>query len=147
MAAAVPFIAAGAAATSSIMEGAQARAVASAQAAGMRNEARNVALEAGAAEEAKRRETREAFGELRAAGAQAGLSESVTFEDAYRQAATAAELDALNIAYSGETRRKGLLYEAAVTRAARPSWAQIGLSAGTRALTGYTAGGGKLPSK
>ena len=147
MAAAIPFVAAGAAATSAIMEGAQARAIGSAQAAGLANEARNVGLEAGAAEEAKRRETRREFGELRAAGAQAGVLESASFDDAYRQAATAAELDAMNIAYSGETKRKGLLYESAVTRASRPSWAQIGISAGARALTGYSAGGGKLPSK
>ena len=131
---------------------AQQRAIGKAQARGLEEQARAAGLEAGIEEEAQRRQAAFQMGETRAAGAQMGLAESVTFGDVYSQAATAAELDALNIRFTGEGRRKGLMYEAAVTRAARPKWGAAIISAGARALGTYSglkgpsAAGGVKPS-
>jgi len=145
--AALPFIAAAASAISTIAETSQQRKVGEAQARGLEEQARAAALEAGAAEETQRRQAREAFGETRAAGAQMGLLESASFADAYSAAATAAELDALNIRYEGEGRRRGLMFEAGATRAAKPLWGPAILSAGTNALMAFSAAGGKMPQK
>ena len=142
----IPFIAAAASATATIAETAQARKVGETQARGLEEAARAASLEAGVAEEAQRRQAREAFGETRAAGAQMGLLESASFADAYSAAATAAELDALNIRYEGEGRRRGLMFEAGATRAAKPLWGPAILSAGTNALMAFSAAGGKLPA-
>jgi hypothetical protein len=142
----IPFIAAAASAVSTIAETAQARKVGEAQARGIEEQARAASLEAGAAEESQRRQAREAFGETRAAGAQMGLLESASFADAYSQAATAAELDALNIRYEGEGRRRGLMFEAGATRAAKPLWGPAIIAAGTNALTAYAGAGGKMPA-
>jgi hypothetical protein len=118
MAVAVPFIAAAAAAGSSHDgDGAQQRQVGAAQARALEMEASVARRQAGMEEEALRRDTQRQFGELRAAGGQAGLLDSVTFGDVYKQAATAAELDALSLAYQGETQAAGLLTEARITRA------------------------------
>ena len=144
--AALPFIAAAAAAVSTITETAQERKIGETQARGLEEQARATALEAGAAEEAQRRQAREAFGETRAAGAQMGLLESASFADVYSQAATAAELDALNIRYEGEGRRRGLIFEAGATRAAKPLWGPAILRAGTNALMAYSGAGGKMPT-
>jgi hypothetical protein len=144
--AALPFIAAAASAVGTLAETGQARAIGKAQAVGLEEQARAATLEAGAAEEAQRRQARAAFGETRAAGAQMGLLESTSFADAYSQAATMAELDALNIRSAGESRRRGLMYEAGVTRAARPKWGPAVLSAGTKALSAFVGTGGTLPS-
>jgi len=138
-------IAAAAKFTASVSETAQQRAIGAAQARGLEEQARATGLQAGIEEEAQRREAAFQMGETRAAGAQMGLTESVTFGDVFSQAATMAELDALNIRYTGEGRRKGLLYEAAVTRAARPKWGPALLAAGTKALGAYTGAGGTLP--
>lgn len=144
MAQAIPFIAAAAAATSTAMAGGQQRQVGAAQARQLEVEASVARRQAGLEEEQLRRETQRGFGELRAAGAQAGLSESVSFGDVYKQAATAAELDALSLAYQGETQAQGLLTEARITRAARPSWSQIALQSVSAGLGGYTGAGGSL---
>ena len=145
--AALPFIAAAASAVSTLAETAQARAVGAAQARGIEEQARAVGLETGLIEENQRKVARRQFGETRAAGAQFGLLESPSFIDSANQAAVMAELDALNIRYEGETKRKGLLYESAVTRAARPKWGPAILSAGTNALMAFSAAGGKMPQK
>jgi len=142
MAQAIPFIAAAASATSSLMATGQQRQVGAAQAKALEVQAGVKRTETGLAEEALGREQRRQFGELRAAGAQAGLTESVTFGDVYKQAATAAELDRLMTAYQGETEAQSLLTEARITRAARPSWAQGILQAGSAGLQGYRAGKG-----
>jgi hypothetical protein len=138
-------IAGGSQFAASVAETAQARAIGAAQARGLEEQARATGLQAGIEEEAQRREAAFQMGEARAAGAQMGLAESATFGDVYGQAATMAELDALNIRYTGEGRRRGLLYEAAVTRAARPKWGPSLLAAGTKALGAYTGAGGTLP--
>lgn len=143
--AALPFIAAAASAASTLAETAQQRAIGAAQARGLEEQARATGLQAGIEEEAQRRQAAFQMGEARAAGAQMGLAESATFGDVYGQAATMAELDALNIRYTGEGRRRGLMYEAAVTRAARPKWGPALLAAGTKALGAYTGAGGTLP--
>jgi hypothetical protein len=140
-------IAAAASAGSSLMATGQQRAVGAAQARALEVEAGVARRQAGLETEALGRETRRQFGELRAAGAQAGLSDSVTFGDVYKQAATAAELDALSLAYQGETQAAGLLTEARITRASRPSWTQGILQAGSAALGGYAGAGGTLPSR
>lgn len=146
MAQALPFIAAAAAAASSLMATGQQRQVGAAQARALEMEAGVARRQAGLEEEALRRETQRQFGELRAAGAQAGLTESVTFGDVYKQAATAAELDALSLAYQGETQAGSLLTEARITRASRPSWTQGILQATAAGLGGYAGAGGTLPS-
>jgi hypothetical protein len=144
--AALPFIAAAAQFVSTIAETQQARAVGEAQALGIEEQAATVSRAAGAQEEAQRMAAKFQMGELRAAAGQKGISESVTFGDVYGQAGTMAELDALNIRYTGEGRRKGLLYEAAVTRAARPKWGPALLAAGTKALGAYGQAGGTFGS-
>lgn len=146
MAQAIPFIAAAAAATSTAMAGRQQRQVGAAQARQLEVEASVARRQAGLEAEALGRETRRQFGELRATGAQARLLDSVSFGDVYNQAATAAELDALSLAYQGETQAQGLLAEARITRAARPSWAQIVLQSASAGLGGYTGAGGTLPA-
>lgn len=112
----IPLIASAASAGVSMMSGAgEARSAARAEGANataLERQAEVTAREASLAEEAKRRQTRADFGELRASGAEAGVSASNSFADAYSQAATAAELDALNIRYQGMQKRAGLLYEA-----------------------------------
>jgi hypothetical protein len=136
-----------AAAGSSMMAGAQQRQVGAAQARALEMEASVARRQAGMEEEALRRDTQRQFGELRAAGGQAGLLDSVTFGDVYKQAATAAELDALSLAYQGETQARGLLTEARITRAARPSWTQIALQSASAGMGGYAGAGGTLPSR
>lgn len=126
----------GLAAFSEILSGVSARRAGTAQKRALREQARATGIEARAAESALRRQTRRAFGELRAAGAQAGVAGSVTFGDVYAQSAAEAELDALNIRYQGTTARSGLLYDAKMAKALRPTWGQIGISAGARALSG-----------
>ena len=144
--AALPFIAAAASAAGTLAETAQARAVGKAQAQATEEAARAVGLETTAQVEAQRREARRLAGEQRAAGAQMGMLESPTFLDVTSQSNVAAELDALMLAYQGETQRKSLMTEAAMTRAARPKWGPAILSAGTNALMAFTGAGGKLPS-
>ena len=149
MAAALPYIAiagASTAAVASLMTTGQQRQVGAAQARALEMEASVARRQAGMEEEALRRDTRRQFGELRAAGSQAGLLDSVTFGDVYKQAATAAELDALSLAYQGETQAQGLLTEARITRASRQSWAQGILHASMLGIGNYASAGGTLPS-
>jgi hypothetical protein len=135
----------GAAATaSSLMSTGQQRQVGAAQARALEVEASVARRQAGLETEALGRETRRQFGELRAAGGQAGLLDSVTFGDVYKQAATAAELDALSLAYQGETQAQGLLTEAKITRASRPSWTQGILQAMSLGIGGYASAGGTM---
>jgi hypothetical protein len=126
------------------MATAQERAVGEAQAKALEVGAGVKRTEAGLESEALAAQQRRQFGELRAAGAEAGLTESVTFGDVYRQAAAAAELDRSLIEYQGETQARGLLTEAKITRAARPSWAQGILRAASAGVQGYAGGGGSL---
>jgi hypothetical protein len=146
MAQGIPFIGAAISAVSSLMDTAQQREVAKAQENMLKGEASVARRQAGMQEEALRRDTQRQFGELRAAGAQAGLLQSVSFADVYKQAATAAELDALSTAYQGETEAQSLLTEAAITRASRPSWTQGILRAASATVGGYQSAGGTLPT-
>jgi len=139
-------IAAAAKFTASVSETAQARAVGEAQALGIEEQAATVSRAAGAQEEAQRMAAKFQMGETRAAASQMGIAESVTFGDVFGQAETMAELDALNIRTAGESRRRGLMYEAGVTRAARPKLGPALLAAGTKALGAYVGAGGSLPS-
>jgi hypothetical protein len=140
-------VAAAASAASSLMATGQQRQVGAAQARALEVEASVARRQAGLETEALGRETRRQFGELRAAGGQAGLLDSVTFGDVYKQAATAAELDALSLAYQGETQAGGLLTEARIVRASRPSWVQGILQAASAGAGGYAGAGGTLPSR
>jgi hypothetical protein len=139
-------VSAAASATSSLMATGQQRQLAAAQARGLEVEASVARQQAGLEAEALGRETRRQFGESRALAGELGLRDSITFGDVYKQAATAAELDALNLSYQGETRAGGLLTEARITRAARPSWAQGILQAASAGLSGYAGAGGTLPT-
>ena len=136
-----------ASATSSLMSTGQQRQVGAAQARALEVEAGVARRQAILESEALGRETRRQFGELRAAGAQAGLLDSVSFGDVYKQAATAAELDALSLAYQGETQAAGLLTEARIVRASRPSWTQGVLQAIGAGAGGYAGAGGTLPQR
>ena len=140
-------VAAVAAATSSLMTTGQQRQVGAAQARALEVEAGVARRQAGLESEALGRETRRQFGELRAAGAQAGLLESASFGDVYKQAATAAELDALSLAYQGETQAQGLLTEARISRAARPTWTQGVIQASMLGIGQYAAAGGTFPKR
>jgi len=62
-----------------------------------------------AQEEAQRRQAKQVLGEQRAALAQAGIGLSGSAADVYGQSAANAELDALNIRYTGELDARGLL--------------------------------------
>jgi len=142
----IPFIAAAASAVGTLAETGQQRAIGKAQAQATEEAARAVGLETTAQVEAQRREARRLAGEQRAFGAQEGMLRSPTFLDVTAQSNVAAELDSLMLAYQGETQRKSLMTEAAMTRAARPKWGPAILSAGTNALMAFTSTGGKLPS-
>ncbi len=68
--------------------------------------------EAGAAEEARRREGRQVLGAARAGAAQSGTAG--TYAGVIRQSAVAAELDALNERYRGQTQARALRSDAAL---------------------------------
>jgi hypothetical protein len=72
--------------------------------------------QANAREEAQRRVARQALGEQRAALSQAGIGLSGSAADIYRQSATNAELDALNIRYEGGLQTRGLLAQSELGR-------------------------------
>lgn len=67
--------------------------------------------QAGAAEEAQRRQAREVLARQRAAIGQSGFTNSGSFAKVQEQSAVEAELDALNIRYGGTLRRQGMLVE------------------------------------
>lgn len=71
--------------------------------------------QAGAREEAQRRQARQVLGEQRAALSQAGIGLSGSAADVYGQSAANAELDALNIRYEGELDARGLLAQSQLT--------------------------------
>ncbi len=79
-------------------------------------QARVASQQALADESAKRRENRQMEGEMAASLAESGLSGSGSSAGAARQSAALAELDALNIRYAGNMRRRGLLSEAKEAR-------------------------------
>lgn len=145
--AALPFIAAAASAAATLIETGQQRKIGETQARGLEEQARAAGLETTALVEAQSRETRRQFGETRAAGAQMGLLESASFADLYSESATAAELDRLNREYEGAGRQRSLMFEAGMTRAAKPLWGPAILSAGSNALMAFSSAGGKLPQK
>lgn len=79
----------------------------------------NAAIErqqAGAREEAKRREARQVLGAQRAAFAQSGGGMGGSAADVMRQSGMNAELDALTLRYEGDLRARGLQAEAASER-------------------------------
>lgn len=65
--------------------------------------------QAGAREEAQRRQARQILGTQRAALAQAGIGLSGSAADVYGQSVANAEVDALNIRYEGDLEARGLL--------------------------------------
>jgi hypothetical protein len=72
--------------------------------------------QAGAREEAQRREAGQVLGAQRAAFAQSGGGMGGSAADVMQQSATNAELDALTLRYEGELRARGLEAEAAGER-------------------------------
>lgn len=100
-----------------------------------------------AQEEAQRRQAKQVLGEQRAALAQAGIGLSGSASDVYGQSAARAELDALNIRYSGELDARGLLaqsdqyrYDASVNRMNATSARRGGyLNAASALLSGASA--------
>lgn len=77
--------------------------------------ARVARQQAGAREEAQRRQARQVLGEQRAALSQAGIGLGGSAADVYGQSAANAELDALNIRYEGELDARGLLAQSALS--------------------------------
>lgn len=102
--------------------------------------------QAGAREEAQRRQARQFLGEKRAALSQAGIGLSGSAADVYAQSAANAELDALNIRYEGEMQGRGLMaqselstYQGKANRMNAASAKRAGyLDAATTALSGAT---------
>lgn len=78
--------------------------------------ARVARQQAGAREEAQRRQARQVLGEQRAALSQAGIGLAGSAADVYGQSAANAELDALNIRYEGELGARGLLAQSELSR-------------------------------
>lgn len=73
------------------------------------NRAKTANEQAGAAEEAKRRENRRLAGAQRAAVAESGIGFDGTSAGVLEQSAVAAEIDALNIRYKGTLESQGFL--------------------------------------
>lgn len=142
----IALIAGSAAAASSLMSTGQQRAQAETQARTLEVEAGAARTQAGLESEALGRQQRRQFGESRAAGAELGLLESVTFGDLYRESAAAAQLDRAMVEYQGETQARGLLSEAAIARASKKSWVAGALEAAGAGFGTYMAAGGTLPS-
>lgn len=80
-----------------------------------RQNATTARQQAGAREEAQRRQARQILGEQRAALSQSGVGLSGSAADVYGQSAANAELDALNIRYEGELGARGLLAQSQLT--------------------------------
>ena len=80
----------------------------------MKLEAGAALQQADAAEEAKRRSSREFFGRQRAAIAQSGLGVGGSVLDVVADSELNAELDALNIRYEGATRATSLRNQSAI---------------------------------
>lgn len=72
--------------------------------------------QAGAREEAQRRESRQELGRQRAAFAQAGVGFSGSVLDVGRESAISAELDALNTRYAGQVERANFRNEETAER-------------------------------
>lgn len=119
MAAAIPFVIAGMSAYSAISQGSQQSAAMRQQAeAESRNQqllieqARVARQQAGADEEAQRRENRQLLATQRAAIGQSGIGFGGTPGLLHEDTAMQAELDALNIRYGGEQQAANLLNQA-----------------------------------
>lgn len=119
MAAAIPFIAAGVTAYSQYQQGRQESDALKQQAdAELRNQAllteqaRVARQQAGAEEEAQRRQNRQLLATQRAAIGQAGIGFGGTPGLLHEDTAMQAELDALNIRYGGEQQASSLLNQA-----------------------------------
>lgn len=155
MAAAAPFIVAGLSAYSAYSQGqAQAQAAEQQAAAARRNEqllqqqARVAREQAGAEEEAQRKQARALLATQRAAMAQAGIGAGGTVGLLAEDSALQAELDALNIRYGGELRASGLLNEAQnagleskiLKKNASQARKSAIIGAGTSMLSSYSGG-------
>jgi hypothetical protein len=77
-----------------------------------RNQSTSALSESTAAQEAQRRRARQVLGEQRAGIAQSGTGFGGSNADIMEQSQTLAELDALNLAYSGDLKSKGYLAQA-----------------------------------
>lgn len=81
-----------------------------------RDNARQASREASAAEDSQRRQARQVLGKQRASIAEAGIGFTGSSLDIVNQSTLNAELDALNIRYEGEMRRRGLINDANFTQ-------------------------------
>lgn len=99
-----------------LMQGNAEKKAANYNAAILESNADQATREAGAREEAQRRDAAFQLGRQRAAIAQSGGGFGGSAADVMRQSASLAELDALNIRYEGDLRRRGLLAEAGMSR-------------------------------
>lgn len=123
---------------SALQSGRSAQKAAEYNAAVARQQAETTRAIYGEKEQQQRREAAFIVGKQRAAGAQAGLGLGGSFADVADQSGVMAELDALNIRYTGEMEAKGLLSKAGLY-SMEGSTARSGsyLRAATTALSGY----------
>lgn len=119
MAAALPYAVAGLGAFSALQQGSQQSDALNQQAAAERRnqmllmaQARTARQQAGAEEEAQRRQSRQFLGTQRAAMGQSGVGFGGTPGMLYEDNAMLAELDALNIRYGGEQQAANLINQA-----------------------------------
>lgn len=96
------------------------------------------AQQASAREEDVRRQARQMLGASRAAIAQSGTGLMGSNADVYSQQARDAEMDALNVRYSGNLERTGLLNQADTSRMSAANYKASGKAA---AKTGYVKAG------
>lgn len=104
-------------------------------------------LAASANEDAQRRQARALMGEQAAATGEAGLAMAGSAKDIARQSALYAELDALNLRYEGEMKKRGFKWEAIqakfrakqAKKAATLSLIGGGLQMGGQAASGYAS--------
>lgn len=106
-----------------------------------RNQATAALAESTAAQAAQRRRARELLGEQRAGIAQSGTGFGGTNADLLEKSETLAELDALNLAYEGDTKAKGFESQAALDMA---SAAANRRNAGNAITSGYLSAGRSL---
>lgn len=144
MVAALPYITAAIGAVGAIQQGQQARTAADYNARQEEVSANVARQQAAAREQLQRNEARKVLGRQRAAIAESGTGFIGSNRNIAIQSAMDAELDALNIRYSGELEARGLTEQANLTRLeGRQRQQNYGMQAIGSVLGGVAKGYGK----
>lgn len=120
-------------------QGRDARRAANFNAAALEGQAREASNQALREEESQRRMARMALGRQAAAVGESGGGYGGSAGALLEQSDLFAELDALNIRYGGQLRRRGLLAQAQGERMSAPSSMQTNMLAGAQLLTGISS--------